>query len=264
MELTLKRSSLLAQKLAVIDKDKALDVHYQPIVNVMTNEIVSYEALIRWNDEELGYVNPEELIRIAEETGLICSVENWVLHKAAKSLKVLRKLTHPNVTMSVNISGLHFSAANFEKNILNILKTHKLQPSDLVIELTESVLLTDIASQSSPVKSLKRSEIQLSIDDFGTGFSSLAYLHNIPATTVKVDKSFLDNMFLDNMELNTITLECIHTLIEALKMDSLIEGVETKRQMDVLSSLGYHLQQGYYHGKPKPLEYYIESAGTST
>jgi len=257
MELTLKRSSLLAQKLAIMNKDEELDLHYQPIVDVITGKTVSFEALIRWHDDELGRVSPEELIRIAEETGLICSIENWVLNRAVKSLKILRKLTTPNITMSVNISGLHFSKADFEENILSTLSAHNLEAKDITIELTESVLLTDI---SSAKKALDGSKIRLSIDDFGTGYSSLAYLHNIPASTVKVDKSFLDNMFLDNMKLNTVTLECIHRLVNALNMDSLIEGVETEEQSEVLKSLGYFLQQGYLHGRPQPIEYYIESA----
>lgn len=257
MELTLKRSSLLAQKLAVMDKDEELNLYYQPIVNVVTNTVVSFEALIRWYDDELGYVSPEELISTAEKTGLICSIENWVLQRAIKSLKKLRKLTFPDITMSVNISGLHFSKSNFRENLLYMLNNQGLKPSDLIIELTESVLLTDI---NSAKKVLDGSQIELSIDDFGTGYSSLAYLHNIPASTVKVDKSFLDNMFLDNMQLNTVTLEFIHGLVNALDMRSLIEGVETQEQADVLKSLGYFLQQGYLHGRPQPMEYYIESA----
>ena len=257
MELILKRSSLLAQKLATMNKDDELNLHYQPIVNVITNKIISFEALIRWHDDEVGPVSPEEIIQIAEKTGLICSIENWVLNRSLKSLKILRRLTDPNVTMSVNISGLHFSKENFEDNILDILSVNHLDGKDLTIELTESVLLTDI---SSAKKALDGSKLRLSIDDFGTGYSSLAYLHNIPASTVKVDKSFLDNMFLDNMELNTVTLECIHRLVNALNMDSLIEGIETEEQAEVLKSLGYYLQQGYLHGRPQPIEYYIESA----
>ena len=257
MELILKRSSLLAQKLATMNKDDELNLYYQPIMDVTSNKIISFEALIRWHDDEIGSVSPEEIIQIAEKIGLICSIEDWVLNRSLKSLKILRKLTDPNITMSVNISGLHFSKENFEENILQILRANNLEVKDLTIELTESILLTDI---SSAKKALDGSKIRLSIDDFGTGYSSLAYLHNIPASTVKVDKSFLDNMFLDNMELNTVTLECIHRLVNALNMDSLIEGIETEEQAEVLKSLGYYLQQGYLHGRPQPIEYYIESA----
>ena len=251
MEHSLKRMSIVAQQLSFALENKELELYYQPIIDVSTNSVISFEALLRWNNEVLGYVNPEEAIRVAEETGLIYDIEKWVLNRAAYDLTILKKLIHPKVTMAVNLSGLHLSNPHLVDHILAMLNKHKLQPEDFNIELTESVLFTDINQSNCPIKKLVDNKIQVNIDDFGTGYSSLAYLHVMPATVVKVDKSFLENM-----KKNTVVLECIQRLVNSLTMDSLIEGVETKEQSTLLASLGYNLQQGYFHGRAQPISYY--------
>jgi len=253
MEHTLKRMSTVAQKLSFAIENKELTLHYQPIINVEMNKIISFEALLRWNNEDLGYINPEEAISVAEKTGLIYDIERWVLNQAIHDLAILKKLIHSEVTMAVNISGLHLSNPYLVDSILTALGQNKLQPQDLTIELTESVLFIDENDEDSPIKKLIDHNIKVNLDDFGTGYSSLAYLHAIPASVVKVDKSFLENM-----KHNTIVLECIQRLIDSLNMGSLIEGIETQQQATLLASLGYHLQQGYFHGRPQPLSYYQE------
>ena len=252
MERSLKRMSLVAQKLSFALQNKELSLHYQPILDVSENKITSFEALLRWNNDELGYVNPEEAIRVAEETGLIYEIEKWILNQAIHDLTVFKKTIHSEVTMAVNLSGLHLSNLLLVDSILEMLEEHGLQPEDLTIELTESVLFTDINQKDCPIKKLTDNKLKLKIDDFGTGYSSLAYLHIIPASVVKVDKSFLENM-----QCNTVVLECIQRLVGSLEMKSLIEGIETEEQAILLKSLGYDLQQGYFHGRPQPLEYYI-------
>lgn len=251
MEHSLKRTSIIAQKLSLALENKELTLHYQPIVDVSKNKIISFEALLRWNNDELGYINPEEAIHVAEQTGLIYDIENWVLSQACYDLVLLKKLIHSDVTMAVNLSGLHLSNSQLVTYILSVLNKNNLQPQDLTIELTESVLFTGINQQDCPIKKLTDNKIKINIDDFGTGYSSLAYLHIIPASVVKVDKSFLKNM-----KHNTVVLECIQRLICSLNMDNLIEGIETKQQANLLTSLGYHLQQGYFHGRPQPISYY--------
>lgn len=254
MELKLKRMSYVSQNLALADKNKELQLYYQPIIDVSNGEIISFEALLRWRNEELGKIDSNEIIRVAEETGLIYEIENWVLSVAIRDLVTLKKLTTPNVTIAVNLSGLHLSEPNLADRILQTLCDYDLQPEDLTIELTESVLLSNINNENAPTQALIDNGIKVSIDDFGTGYSSLAYLHNIPASIVKIDKSFLDST-----EHNTITLECIHRLVTSLNMECLIEGIETQQQANLLKSIGYNLQQGYFHGKPKPIEYYLKA-----
>jgi len=253
MEHSLTRMSIVAQKLSFALSNEELALHYQPIVDVTTNKIISFEALLRWNNDELGFVNPEEAIQVAEKTGLIYEIEEWVINQAIYDLTILKKLTHADVTMSVNLSGLHLSNPDLIDCILNALNKHKLPPEDLTLELTESVLFTSVNQKNCPIKKLTEHKIKINIDDFGTGYSSLAYLHIIPASVVKVDKSFLENM-----KHNTVVLECIERLIHSLAMESLIEGIETKEQSTVLALLGYHLQQGYFHGRPQPINYYYD------
>jgi diguanylate cyclase (GGDEF)-like protein len=252
MEKGLKRLSDLAQKLSLADKNKELTLHYQPIIDITTKQITSFEALLRWYNPDLGNISPQEVIDVAEKTGLIHDIENWVLNRAMNDLLTFKQIIGQHVTMAVNISGLHMSEPNLGNYVFSLLKQFNLQPSDLTIELTESVLLTNIDSPDSPANQMTKQGIKLSIDDFGTGYSSLAYLHAIPASTVKVDRAFLNQT-----ENNTVTLECIQKLVKSLNMDSLIEGIETVYQSELLQSLGYNLQQGYFHGRPKPLDYYL-------
>jgi diguanylate cyclase (GGDEF)-like protein len=253
MEHTLKRISLVSQKLSFAIENNELSLHYQPINDLNTGEIISFEALLRWHNQELGHVSADETIRVAEETGLIFKIEEWVISQAIKDLVLLKQIIHDRVTMAVNISGLHIASDALVDNILTCLEQHNLTPQDFNIELTESVLLSDSSNQENPINTLINNGINLNIDDFGTGYSSLAYLHKIPASTVKVDKAFLEGV-----EHNTITLECIQRLVTALKMKCLIEGIETPEQSTMLHNLGFHIQQGYFHGRPQPIEHYLK------
>jgi len=257
MEQGLKRLSDLAQKLSQAEKNNEMSLHYQPIIDITTKQIVSFEALLRWYNPDLGNISPQEVIEVAEKTGLIHDIENWVLNRAMNDLLTFKQIIGQHITMAVNISGLHMSEPNLGYYVFSLLKEYNLQPCDLTIELTESVLLTNIDTPDSPVNQLTKQGIQLSIDDFGTGYSSLAYLHAIPASIVKVDRAFLNQT-----ENNTVTLECIQTLVTSLNMDSLIEGIETQQQSKLLQSLGFNLQQGYFHGRPQPLDYYLSEAFT--
>lgn len=257
MENGLKRLSNLAKKLSLADKNHELSLHYQPIIDMTTNQIISFEALLRWYNPDLGNISPQEVIDVAEKTGLIHDIENWVLNRAMNDLLTFKQIIGQHITMAVNISGLHMSEPNLGNYVFSLLERYNLQPSDLTVELTESVLLTNINTKDSPANQMTRQGIKLSIDDFGTGYSSLAYLHAIPASIVKVDRAFLNQT-----ENNTATLECIQTLVSSLNMQSLIEGIETQHQSELLQSLGFNLQQGYYHGRPQPLDYYLSKSFT--
>jgi diguanylate cyclase (GGDEF)-like protein len=252
MEQGLKRLSDIAQKLSQAEKNDELSLHYQPIIDITTKQIVSFEALLRWYNPDLGNISPQEVIEVAEKTGLIHDIENWVLNRAMNDLLTFKQIIGQHITMAVNISGIHMAQPNLGHYVFSLLKEYNLQPSDLTIELTESVLLTNIDASDSAVNQLTKQGIQLSIDDFGTGYSSLAYLHAIPASIVKVDRAFLKQT-----ENNTVTLECIQTLVRSLNMESLIEGIETRSQAMLLQCLGFNLQQGYFHGRPQPLDYYL-------
>jgi diguanylate cyclase (GGDEF)-like protein len=252
MEKVHKRASSIAYELSSAIQNDELELFYQPIFNIKAGTIHSFEALLRWTNAELGQVSPQETILVAEQTGLIHDIESWVLNQALSDLAKLRSVTEKSATMAVNISGLHMAQPKLLEIIISMLDVHGLQPVDLTIELTESVLLSDIDKEQNPTQQITSNGIKLNIDDFGTGYSSLAYLHAIPASVVKVDRSFLAQA-----DDNTVTLECIHTLVNSLNMQSLIEGIETEHQSQLLASLGYNLQQGYLLGRPQPIAYYF-------
>ncbi|MFK7888177.1 MAG: putative bifunctional diguanylate cyclase/phosphodiesterase [Gammaproteobacteria bacterium] len=262
IERGLRRKSSIAQQLSQAHVKKELSLHYQPIWEFSGGaqaesgqKIVSFEALLRWENSELGWVPPNELVRVAEETGMIDSIECWVAQQALTDLSVLRECIAPDVSMAINISPVHLLEPTLPEFILALLQEKNLTPADFSIELTEHALLEDFANRHNAVRRIAEQGVKIYIDDFGTGYSSLAYLHHIPATTVKIDRSFVENL-----EHNQTTLLHIRRLIEANNMSVLIEGVETEAQRLTLLELGIHLHQGYLLGRPQPLAYYLGSS----
>jgi diguanylate cyclase (GGDEF)-like protein len=255
MERTVRRKSLIAQRLFYAEQNQELMLYYQPIWDFSEgkNCIVSFEALLRWHDDELGWVPAEDIVQVAEEIGIIDNIERWVAGKALSDLLILRDYINPHVTMAINISAVHLRVPKLPEFLLSIIEESQLTPSDLTVELTESALISDIEDQNHVVRKLADKGIKISIDDFGTGYSSLAYLHYIPATTVKIDRSFVERI-----EHDSKTIKHIQQLIEAHGMRALIEGVETQQQQDKLISFGVYLHQGYLKGKPKPLVFYCK------
>ena len=251
MEVSLKRISDISNRLMTAINEDKLQVFYQPITNVRSNRVVAFEALLRWFDDELGYINPEEAVKIAENMGAIDLLEYWVLNCALSDLSEFRQLFGENVNMSVNMSGMHMSQEGAAEKVSNIIQSHSLRPHDLTIELTEGVLVDNIHNTKCQAKELVSQGINLSIDDFGTGYSSLAYLHKMPAKTVKVDRAFVEDA-----TSHSTTLKCIKTIANEFNMNCIIEGIESAEQSELLASLGYVLQQGYYFGKPQSLSYY--------
>lgn len=255
MEQSIRRRSLIAQRLFYAEQNQELMLYYQPIWDFSEgkNCIVSFEALLRWHDDELGWVPAEEIVQVAEEIGVIDNIERWVAAKALSDLLVLRDYVNPEATMAINISAVHLRVPRLPQFLLSIIEESELTPADLVIELTESALIADIDDNNNVVRRLVDSGIKISIDDFGTGYSSLAYLHHIPATTVKIDRSFAERI-----EHSSKTVQHIKQLIEAHGMRVLIEGVETQEQQDTLIDCGIYLHQGYLNGKPKPLPFFCK------
>jgi diguanylate cyclase (GGDEF)-like protein len=257
MEQPIRRQSLLSQYLYSAQRNGELSLHYQPIWDFSQSnkgQIVSFEALLRWYNDALGWVNPEEVVSVAEEIGIIDSIECWVASQALSDLVVLRECISPKATMAINVSAIHLLDAAFPDFLFHLLEEKSLQASDLTVELTESTLVEDIEKDNSAVRRLVERGIKISIDDFGTGYSSLAYLHHIPASVVKIDRSFVEQI-----EQNGKTVQHIRKLIETHNMHALIEGVETEEQKKKLIELGINFHQGYLLGRPKPLQFYIDN-----
>ena len=236
-------------------------LHYQPLICLESMTLAGFEALIRWQHPTRGMISPGEFIPIAEDTGLIIPIGQWVLEtactQAQRWAEQYRQQPHQNLSMrppfiSVNLSGRQFAQKDLVEQIARILEETTLNPSDLKLELTESVVMDDVESSINVLLQLKSLGLQLGIDDFGTGYSSLSYLHRFPIDTLKVDRSFVMDM-----ETPGGTAELVKTIIALghnLGMTVVAEGVETESQSQKLQALSCEYGQGYLFSRPVPVE----------
>ena len=224
--------------------------YYQPIINLQTQKLEGFEALIRWQHPERGLVPPDEFIPIAEETGLIGAMGEWMLQQSCQQLRLWQK-TLPNcedLRVSVNLSGHQLQEDTLLAAIDRVLAQTELAGSSLKLELTESMLIHNVEEAIALLTKIRDRGIQLSIDDFGTGYSSLSYLHRFPLNTLKIDKSFVSRMGVDGE--NREIVETIIALTGQLNLDAIAEGVETQLQLQQLQALGCKFAQGYYFARP--------------
>lgn len=253
MEDTLQRHSQLVQYLYRAIENNEFELYYQPIFNVQTKSIHSFEALLRWNSPELGMVATDQCIKVAEEIGVITDIEKWVIKTAIKDIKELRKICQKDLAVAINITGHFFTNSQLTTILMDELKKHQLSTDAINIELTESTLLSDAHQGCISAQKINKQQIPISIDDFGTGYSSLSYLHKIPATFVKIDRSFAADV-----EQDQTMVACIQQLLSSLQFKMIVEGVESMSQSNVLKTIGLTLQQGYGLGLPQPLSFYQE------
>jgi diguanylate cyclase (GGDEF)-like protein/PAS domain S-box-containing protein len=243
---------------------KEFVVYYQPRVDVQTNHIVGAEALIRWNSPELGFVSPEEFIPIAEETGLIVPIGEWVLRTACAQNAAWQAAGYVPLLMSVNFSARQFREKNLAETIVRVLDETGLEAHYLDLEITESLIMSHANSTLALLQKLHRLGVGFSIDDFGTGYSSLAYLKRFPVQSLKIDKSFVRDLISDADDAAIVS--AIVAMAKSLKLKVIAEGVETKGQLDYLSTLYCNEYQGYYFSRPVPaatLVKYLEQQGTA-
>ncbi|MGB7925107.1 MAG: EAL domain-containing protein [Pyrinomonadaceae bacterium] len=229
-------------------------LNYQPIVSLETGAIKGFEALIRWQHPEQGFISPAEFIPMAEETGMIVPIGHWVLSVACRQMKQWQEMfpSCAPLHISVNLSGRQFTQPDLIDQIKQVLSDTGLDPRSLKLEITESTVMENIDTAIDMLKQLRAIGVALSIDDFGTGYSSLSYLHRFPISTLKIDRSFVSRMA-DNNE-NTEIVRTIVMLARNLGMDVVAEGVETEEQLAQLKSLGCECGQGYLFSKPTSAE----------
>lgn len=225
-----------------------LVLHYQPKVDAGGGGIVGVEALVRWKHPDLGMVPPGDFIPLAEETGLIVPIGEWVLGEACRQLSAWRADGFADLTMAVNMASQNFAQKDFVKHVIACIRSAGLVPGGVEIEVTESVLMQDVEATIATLRALKEGGIALSVDDFGTGYSSLSYLKRFPIDTLKIDRSFVRDVMI-NREDAAIT-SAIITLAKRLDMQVVAEGVETAEQAAFLRHEGCHLMQGYFFGRP--------------
>ncbi|MAI14019.1 MAG: diguanylate cyclase [Rhodospirillaceae bacterium] len=237
------------------DLRRALDrnemqIHYQPIISLRDGVISGFEALLRWKHRIRGNISPSEFIPLAEETGLIYELGQWVLYQACLQTLHWNNEREPEkaLELSINLSGKQFADPNLVNGVLDNLDKSGLKAKNLKLEITESVLMENAPRSIDMLNQLKEHDIKVCVDDFGTGYSSLSYLHTFPIDTLKVDRSFVNDMGRNykNMEIiRTITM-----LAHNLKLDVIAEGVETAEQHAQLSALGCQYAQGFYFSRP--------------
>lgn len=250
---TPERLDLEADLRRAIDRDE-LRIVYQPIVDIPSGEIVQLEALLRWEHPQHGLLAPGQFIPLAEETGLILPIGQWVLEETCRAAKAWQ--THdpdrPPVTVSVNLSATQLQQPTLVDAIAEILRRVELDPTRLMLELTENIIMADTAGTMATIRHLRSLGVQLAIDDFGTGYSSLAYLGRFPVDMLKLDKSFVDGLGRERAD--TAIVRAVVALGQGLGLKTVAEGVESARQLAELRLLGCTLGQGYYFGKPAPAE----------
>jgi len=231
-----------------------LVLHYQPIVSLETGQIVSFEALVRWQHPVRGLIPPFEFIPIAEETGLIIPIGRFVFAEACRQMAVWNKRhSYDNaIGMSVNVSGKQLIEPHFIQEVTKALRETKCNPKGLKVEVTESLLMEDVESINEILLQLKEMNIQLYIDDFGVGYSSLSYLHKFPFDALKIDYSFTSEICEDASKLKIV--ETILSLADQLNLDVITEGIETDEQLALLKELKCKYGQGYYFSRPVPAE----------
>jgi diguanylate cyclase (GGDEF)-like protein len=231
-----------------------LSMFYQPLVSLRDGEIIGFEALLRWQHPTRGFISPAQFIPIAEETGLIIPITDWILKETTVQIAAWQKISHAfrNLMVSVNISGKHLAADGLVGQVEKVLSLAKLSPSSLKLEITETTAMENAERAIEILTRLKEIGVQLSIDDFGTGYSSLNYLHRLPFDTLKIDRSFVFSVG-ENGE-NSEILRTILSLAKNLKMRVIAEGIETESQLRILQQLGCEFGQGYLFSKPMPRE----------
>ena len=225
-------------------------LHYQPKISVVRGHITGVEALVRWASPDRGMVPPAEFIPLAEETGLIGAIGQWVLQSAARQVLAWRAAGLPPLRVAVNISARQLYADDFVTQVRELLAETGVDPGALELEITESVMMQNVQQMAERLAELKRLGLHIAIDDFGTGYSSLSYLKRLPIDSLKVDRSFVQDVLADSDEA-TITRAVI-ALAHSLRLEVVAEGVETEAQLDFLRDLGCDQIQGYLFSKPLP------------
>lgn len=225
-----------------------LELYYQPQVDLATGRMTGMEALVRWNHPDRGLVSPDSFIKLAEETGLILPLGEWVLRTACTQAAQWARSGRPPVTVSVNLSMRQFQQHDLAKRIAEILTETTLDPALLVLELTESCLMDQVSATVQKLRDLKRLGMKIAIDDFGTGYSSLSYLSQLPIDELKIDRSFVQNLNHDRNA--TMISSAIIAMARSLNLRVVAEGIETQGQLTFLRQSGCHLVQGYLYSPP--------------
>ncbi len=229
-----------------------IEVYYQPYVRLSDERVVGAEALVRWHHPDRGLLAPAEFISLAEDTGLILPLGHLVLEQACRQAKRWLDELGVALTIGVNLSARQFQQACLAEEVLEVLELSGVAPSQVCLEITESMAMDDVARTSEILATLKQIGVQVAIDDFGTGYSSLGYLTSFPIDVVKIDRSFVDGVDVDSVK--SAVVSAVINLSEAIGSTTVVEGIETAAQLEHLRGLGCTTAQGFFFARPGPVE----------
>jgi diguanylate cyclase (GGDEF)-like protein len=252
---SVKRLTLETALRRALEQER-LELHYQPVVDLTTRRIVGAEALLRWNDPQLGYISPATFIPLAEESGLILPIGEWVIQRGCQQAQQWRRDGLPEIPVSVNVSAVQFSRQNLCGLVTRALDSSGLHPALLGIEITESALMSVRERAVELLEQLRALGVRLALDDFGTGYSSLSYLRRFPISTLKIDRSFVSEIPA-NSHTASIT-EAIISMAHVLGLRVVAEGVEQGPQIDLLEGWGCDAVQGFYYSAAVPAAKFAE------
>ncbi|SEA57524.1 diguanylate cyclase (GGDEF) domain-containing protein [Desulfuromusa kysingii] len=251
MNVDSRESLLLEHQLRDALEQKQMLLYYHPQYELKSGQLVGFEALIRWNHPELGLVSPLDFIPMAEESGLIVPIGEWVLYTACKQMKAIQDKWKLPLTMAVNLSPRQFLHPSLVQTVAEVLYRTKLKPCFLELEITESMVMGDIDQSISKMNEFEKMGVSLAIDDFGTGYSSLEYLKKFPITKLKIDQSFVRELGRDDND--SAIVNSVIALGKGLNLRVIAEGIETVEQLDLLRQEGCDEGQGYLFSKPLPV-----------
>ena len=239
---------------AAMNACKEFEVYYQPIVNAQEDgtPCCGAEALIRWNSSVLGFVSPEDFIPLAEYLGLINPIGEFVLQEAAKRCKYWNDMGHPNYKVNVNLSVVQLLQNDIIKKIKKVIDDTRINPRNLTLEVTESLAINDMEHMKRILSEIKALGVKVALDDFGTGYSSLNHIREMPIDVIKIDRCFIEHLGEDDF--SDAFVKMVNELVNTIGVKVCVEGVETKKQLDVACDMKVCMIQGYYFGKPMKIE----------
>ena len=246
-----ERQHLLTLELMTAMQKEQFELYYQPKATLLDGQVVSMEALIRWHHPTLGLVSPAEFIPILERNGAIVELGEWIIEQACRDLHRLSDEGFPEVRLGVNVSVRQLKHGSFHDFLKGALEQHGIHPNRLILEITETMVIEDLKKGREAMLALEKLGVSLSIDDFGSGYSSLTYLQHLPLSSLKIDKSLIDGM-VDDRAIHVV--ESVIRLAQGLSLKTIAEGVETEAQRVLIRSLGCDMIQGYLLSRPLPLE----------
>lgn len=239
----------MVQQLRADFKAQKLQLWFQPQIDLQTNKVIGCEGLLRWQTENGNMISPNIFIPIAEHSGLIIEIGDWVIEQACREIKQLENLGVTQVKISVNVSIAQFRDPTFTQKLVHTIESFNVNPELIEFEITESILMDNPKAVIQVLNELKAYGIQIALDDFGTGFSSLSYLNKLPLSRMKIDRAFIQDMDSEN---GKVIVQTILSLGQKLKLATIAEGVETQVQAQYLTKLGCDIIQGYLYSKPLP------------